>query len=226
MNPILPPVTSSSSSHLQQQYDDEIYSILPRFEIPDVVLSSTLDRESESTSSIDKGEPSLKHAHNHDTDHDSNITTKKLKRQHNHDSVHSDTSITHVHDDNDKTITNNSTSSAVKLGSAITLMTTATATQDNANDNSEKLGIEMCSDVFGKEWLRRYNELITFKQQNGHCNVPRRYTQNKVLGVWVSTQRQQYRLSCQDKSSSMTVDRIAALEKIGFKWNLDYDSLW
>ena len=220
MNPILPPVTSSSSSHLQQQYDDEIYSILPRFEIPDVVLSSTLDRESESTSSIDKGEPSLKHAHNHDTDHDSNITTKKLKRQHNHDSVHSDTSITHVHVDNDTTMTNNSNSSAAKLGSAITLMTTATATQDNANDNSEKLGIEMCSDVFGKAWLRRYNELITFKQHHRHCNVPQTYAQNKPLGRWVQTQRNQYRFKCKGKPSSMTADRQAALEKIGFEWSL------
>ena len=56
MNPILPPVTSLPSSHLQQQYNDEMYSILPQIEIPDVVLSSTLDRESESTTSIDKGD--------------------------------------------------------------------------------------------------------------------------------------------------------------------------
>ena len=54
-----------------------MYSILPRIEIPDVVPSSILDRKSESTSSIDKGEPSLKHAHNYDTDHDANITIKK-----------------------------------------------------------------------------------------------------------------------------------------------------
>ena len=225
MNPILPPVTSSSSSYLQQQYDDEMYSILPRIELPDVVLSSTLDHESESTSLIDKGEPSLKHAHNYDTDHDANITTKQTKRQRHHDSVHSDTSIKHVHVDNDKTMTNNSNSSAAAIGSAFTSMTTAPAAQDNAND-TEELGIEMCSDVLGNGWLIRYEELIAFKQQHGHCNVPTRYVQNKSLGLWVSTQRHQYGLLCKGESSCITAERIAALEKIGFEWGLNYDSLW
>ena len=223
MNPILPPVTSSSSSHLQQQYDDEMYSILPRIELPDVVLSSTLDHESESTSSIHKGEPSLKHAHSHDTDHDTNITTKKPKRQHHHDCVHSNTNTTHVHVNNNITMTNKSKSSSVEKGSTLTSMTRATAAQDNAN-NAKELGIEMCSDVLGNGWLIRYEELIAFKQQYGHCNVPTRYVQNKPLGVWVSTQRKQYRLLIKDKRSCMTTERIAALEKIGFECNIDNSS--
>ena len=223
MNPILPPVTSSSSSYLQQKYDDEMYAILPRIEIPYVLFSSPLDRESEPASSIDKDEPSLKHAHNHDTDDDANVTTKKTKRQHNHDCVHSDTSIS---------ITNNTSSSTAEMGSAFRSMTTATATataaaaaQDIAN-NTEELGIEMRQDILGTGWLIRYDELVAFKQQYGHCNVPQKFQENKPLGIWVSNQRKQYRLFCQGKSSYITPDRIAVLEKIEFVWGLDKISLW
>ena len=170
-----------------------MHSILPRIEIPDGVLSSALDRESESTLLIDKGQPLLKHAHSYGTDHDANITTTtKTKRQHDYDSVHSDTSMKHVHVDNDKTMTNNSNSSAAGIGSAFTSKTTATIVQDNASD-AEELGIEMCSDVLrigwprlqaalekinfdcgldnDSLWQKRYDELVAFKQRHGHCNV-------------------------------------------------------
>ena len=100
------------------------------------------------------------------------------KRQHHHDCVHLDTNTTHVHVDNDKTMTNNSNSSAAEIGLALTSVTTATVAQDNAN-NTEELSIEMGSDVLGIGWLRRYDELIAFKQQHGHCKVPQSYSQNK-----------------------------------------------
>ena len=66
----------------------------------------------------------------------------------------------------------------------------------------------------------RYDELIAFKQQHGHCNVPKKYSANKLLGQWVSNQRTQYRFKCKGEASSMTADRQADLEKIGFQWNL------
>ena len=211
MNPILPILT--------QQYDDEMYSLLPRIEIPDIVLSSTLDCESESTSSIDEGEPSLKHAHNHDTDHDAKITTTAKKLQHNHDCVHSDTNIKHAHVENDKTMTNNSNSSEAEIGSALRSMTTATTAQDNTNNAKERLFTR-------EEWPRRYEELIAFKQQYGHCNVARNYAQNKALGRWVHKQKTYYKLLRQGKPSHMTAERQAALENIGFEWALNNTSPW
>ena len=84
----------------------------------------------------------------------------------------------------------------------------------------------MGSDVLRIGWLRRYDELIAFKQQHGHCKVPQSYSQSKTLGVWVMTQRKQYRLLWKGESSCMTAERQAALEKIGFEWSLDHDSLW
>ena len=83
----------------------------------------------------------------------------------------------------------------------------------------EKIGFEW---GLGNDslWQTVYEELIAYKQQNGHCNVPRRYAQNKPLGTWVQTQRHQHGLLCKGKPSHMTTERIAALEKIGFEWRL------
>ena len=84
----------------------------------------------------------------------------------------------------------------------------------------------MGSDVLRIGWLRRYDELIAFKQQHGHCKVPQSYSQSKTLGVWVMTQRHQYKLKFNNKSSLMATERQAALEKIGFKWGVLNHSLW
>ena len=69
----------------------------------------------------------------------------------------------------------------------------------------------------------RYDELVAFKQQYGHCYVPQKYAQNIPLGGWVSNQRYQYGLVCKGKPSYMTAERQAALEEIGFDWRIDQD---
>ncbi len=33
-----------------------------------------------------------------------------------------------------------------------------------------------------------------YKQIHGHCNVPARYAENRRLGIWVSAQRQQFKI--------------------------------
>jgi hypothetical protein len=69
-------------------------------------------------------------------------------------------------------------------------------------------------------WEERLNELLEYKRANGHCNVPSRYAENRQLAVWVKRQRRQYKFYCDDKPSSITNARIAALEAIGFEWDL------
>jgi len=71
-------------------------------------------------------------------------------------------------------------------------------------------------------WNRRYGELIEYKQKHGHCNVPQSYKQNKQLGSWVHVQRKQHRLLQKGKYSTMTGERIAKLEAIGFVWDASY----
>ena len=64
-------------------------------------------------------------------------------------------------------------------------------------------------------WREVLEELKEYKQEHHHCNVP----QGSPLGSWVSTQRQQYRKLQDGKSSPMTLERIVALNEIGFAWN-------
>jgi hypothetical protein len=68
-------------------------------------------------------------------------------------------------------------------------------------------------------WEVRLSELTDYCKIHGHCNVPRGYSENTMLACWVSTQRQQYKLQLDGKTSPMTNFRIQTLEDIGFEWN-------
>lgn len=39
------------------------------------------------------------------------------------------------------------------------------------------------------KWEHMFDRLVDFKEKNGHCLVPNRYSQDTSLGAWVSTQR-------------------------------------
>jgi len=56
--------------------------------------------------------------------------------------------------------------------------------------------------------------LVTFKAQHGHCNVPHLYSENPPLGVWVGTQRQDY------KKDKLSAEHIKRLNALGFRWSL------
>jgi len=74
--------------------------------------------------------------------------------------------------------------------------------------------------VDDEAWDHRFNELAAYEEKHGDCLVPQRYKPNKQLATWVKTQRKQYRLLQEGKTSSMTDERIAQLEDIGFKWKV------
>lgn len=63
------------------------------------------------------------------------------------------------------------------------------------------------------EWLE---ELRTYHQQNGHCNVPQKDPSG--LGLWVGKQRQNFKAWMAGESSPMTRERITALEELGFQF--------
>lgn len=83
-------------------------------------------------------------------------------------------------------------------------------------------------DSLGESWNQRLEELKEYKYKHGDCLVPSRYTLNPELGIWVGTQRTQYRLYQQAKqageriaySTAMTEERIQQLEQLGFVWAL------
>ncbi|KAL3923145.1 MAG: hypothetical protein SGILL_001825 [Bacillariaceae sp.] len=74
-------------------------------------------------------------------------------------------------------------------------------------------------------WVDKYEDLVQYKTKNGHCLVPNSYPPNPSLAEWVKRQRYQYKLRVAGKHSSMTDDRVAALEKLEFCWN-SHDANW
>jgi hypothetical protein len=90
-------------------------------------------------------------------------------------------------------------------------------------------------DSLGESWNQRLAELKAYKEEHGNCLVPSRYLPNPELGIWVGTQRTQYRLYRKAKdagkstsNSAMNEDRIAQLEALGFVWALrgGSDAVW
>jgi hypothetical protein len=74
-----------------------------------------------------------------------------------------------------------------------------------------------CSDA---AWESRRSELADYRKIQGHCNVPKNYSENTKLATWVRRQRRQHRLHLEGKTSPMTTLRIQALESLGFEWGV------
>jgi len=69
------------------------------------------------------------------------------------------------------------------------------------------------------KWAVRYNELLEYREQHGHCNVPYHYKDKPFLNSWVKRQRYQYKCLRQGKTSHLTSERIRMLEAINFSWD-------
>jgi hypothetical protein len=69
-------------------------------------------------------------------------------------------------------------------------------------------------DPFETAWKEQFQKLIAYKTLHGHCNVPYSYQHDPCLAVWVSNQRASF------SQGRMGLDRVASLEKIGFRWKL------
>jgi len=62
-------------------------------------------------------------------------------------------------------------------------------------------------------WEERFEQLVAYREQHGHCNVPQHWPENKQLGKWVNTQRTQL------KRRKMLAERKHKLDEIGFSWD-------
>mmetsp|Transcript_28109 Transcript_28109/g.39740 ORF Transcript_28109/g.39740 Transcript_28109/m.39740 type:complete len:633 (+) Transcript_28109:60-1958(+) len=67
-------------------------------------------------------------------------------------------------------------------------------------------------------WETRFQELREYKSKYGDCLVPITFQENLKLANWVSTQRQEYKLLKQGRSSRLNPERVKALDSIGFVW--------
>jgi hypothetical protein len=67
-------------------------------------------------------------------------------------------------------------------------------------------------------WHARFETLKAFSLANGHCSIPSKCDDGS-LNVWIKHQRRQYLLYKKGAKSTMTEERIQALDSIGFDWN-------
>lgn len=70
------------------------------------------------------------------------------------------------------------------------------------------------------DWQKHYDELKEYKKKHGHCNVPSRYSENRRLGIWVSSMRAAYKKADPGRSAPLTQDRIDLLNQLGFTWTI------
>jgi hypothetical protein len=82
----------------------------------------------------------------------------------------------------------------------------------------ESLGIEWRI-VGVTTWEDSFCELADYLKSHGHCNVHRKDSEHSKLAGWVKTQRTQYRLHLEGKTSRMTAFRIQELDSLGFEWD-------
>jgi hypothetical protein len=69
----------------------------------------------------------------------------------------------------------------------------------------------------GIAWENCLSELADYRKIYGHCNIPRKDSENAKLGKWVAHQRHQYSLHLIEITSQITLPRIEALERLGFE---------
>jgi hypothetical protein len=67
-------------------------------------------------------------------------------------------------------------------------------------------------------WKKRVQELIAYRDTNGHCRLPTMYKPNKDLGWWVNRVRNQYTWRGQGKKTPLTDALISELDSLGFVW--------
>jgi hypothetical protein len=76
-----------------------------------------------------------------------------------------------------------------------------------------------------EKWHLKFQDLVNYKSIHGHVQVPHGYKKDPALARWAKRQRYQYKLFQGNKASTMTEERIAALEKLGFVWD-SHSALW
>jgi len=87
--------------------------------------------------------------------------------------------------------------------------------------------IGMIWDVHEYQWEQNYNAAKQYYKENGHLNVPHKYTtpDGISLGTWVSRIRT-LRNNPDSLHGDLTEDRIAELDEIGMIWGSKYELNW
>lgn len=102
----------------------------------------------------------------------------------------------------------------------------ATKALDDANERVSDIDLLMPG-----QWNTMYRKLVEYKNVHGHCNVSQDRSlrkrdmhdddnERKALGRWVGNQRVFYKYYLHGDTKHIKPHRIAALNKIGFVWDV------
>lgn len=81
----------------------------------------------------------------------------------------------------------------------------------------ESIGFEW--DPQKAQWNLMFDRLVKFKEENGHCKVPKGYPKDTELANWVRNQRLEQANYKKNKKSRMTQERYEKLGGLGFRWS-------
>jgi hypothetical protein len=84
----------------------------------------------------------------------------------------------------------------------------------------DKIGFTWEVKDLARDWMTRYKQLVKYKREFGDCCVPKPYKPNLSLGNWVAAQRRFFKIN------SLSEDRVAHLNDIGFTWEVDNEDAW
>jgi len=101
---------------------------------------------------------------------------------------------------------------------------TATATSTTMTTTAEIKEVKFRA-YQAENWTEKFEELLQFRDVNGHCLVPNCHPENPVLAQWTKRQRYQYKLKMDGKRSTITGERIRALDEAGFVWD-SHKAVW
>jgi hypothetical protein len=89
----------------------------------------------------------------------------------------------------------------------------------------EAVSLDIAAPLKPEKWDDRFQELLKFKEEFGHCLVPHIWARDKVLARWVKRQRYQFKLKGHGQRSTLTEKRRQALENVGFVWS-SHHAIW
>ena len=117
----------------------------------------------------------------------------------------------------------NATTNAIASSSTPTISTTLSSVQQQQRQldhNGVGGNIQNRFRPYQSEqWSARYQDLIEFRKERGHCLVPHKWKGNPELAQWVKRQRYQYKLKMQGRHSTLTDERLKCLNNMGFVWD-------
>mmetsp|Transcript_1376 Transcript_1376/g.2972 ORF Transcript_1376/g.2972 Transcript_1376/m.2972 type:complete len:420 (-) Transcript_1376:1-1260(-) len=100
-------------------------------------------------------------------------------------------------------------------------------------DKLESIGFDWTPKHQKKTWDEQFQDLVDYRNEHGHCNIPRHDEEHVALDRWMRLQRPQYVRYRAGKPSSLTPERVARLQSVeGYdltpretKWNQNWDRL-